>query len=150
MERSFLIVVLLGLAAAVGLALFSPYLSVIALIIAAVVLMTIAIGRDTVDLPDIEITLAEDARSILLRNTGNAPALQVHTSLVPSGVEFDVVSIPPEEIHEERLPEQMAEVKVVVRFKNNGGRAFQRTAVLSALHPQTDPFKPMFGIFGSK
>jgi hypothetical protein len=150
MERSLVIVVVLGLVAAAGLFFVSPYLSLIALVVAGVVAMTIAIGRDTYDLPDIEIALADDARAVLLRNRGNASALQVHASVVPIGVETDISSLAVEAIHELPLPGQVTEVKAVVTFENSRGQPFRRTALLSALHPQADPLKPAFGIFGYK
>lgn len=150
MERSLVIVIVLGLAAAAGLLLVSPYLSLIALVIAAVVVMALAIGRDSRDLPDIEASLAEDARSVMLRNTGNAPAHQVHASLVPIGVEVDLSSLAVDEVHELPLAEQVTEVKVVLTFKNSEEQPFHRTALLSALHPEQDPLRPAFNIFGYK
>ena len=150
MERSLVIVIVLGLAAAAGLLLVSPYLSLIALVITGIAVMALAIGRDARDLPDIQVSLAENARSIALRNTGNAPALEVHASLVPIDVEADLPTLAVEEIHEQPLPGQVAEVKVVVTFKNSKGQTFRRTALLSALHPESDPLRPAFGIFGYK
>jgi hypothetical protein len=150
MERSLVIVVVLGLAAAAGLLLVSPYLSLIALIIAGVVAMALGISRDTRDLPDIEATLSEDARSVMLRNRGNSPALQVHVSFVPSGVEVDLPSLAVEAVHEQPLPAQASEVKVVVTYNNSTGQPFRRTALLSALHAPEDPLRPAFGIFGYK
>ncbi len=145
-----MIVIVLGLAAAAGLLLVSPYLSLIALIIAGIVVMALAIGRDAQDLPDIEASFAENARSVMLRNTGNAPALEVHASLVPIDIEVDLSSLAVEAVHEQPLPDQVAEVKVVVTYKNSGGQAFRRTALLSALHPEPDLLRPAFGIFGWK
>lgn len=150
MERSLVIVVVLGLVAAAGLFVVSPYLSLIALVIACVVAMALAIGRDTRDLPDIEASLAEDARSIVLRNRGNAPALQVHVSVVPIGVETDLPSLAVEAIHAVPLPEQVTEVKGIVTYTNSRGQPFRRTTLLSALHPAEDPLRPAFGIFGYK
>ncbi|MEN6342764.1 MAG: hypothetical protein ABFC89_09420 [Methanospirillum sp.] len=150
MERSLVIVIVLGLVAAAGLFFVSPYLSLMALIIAGVVGMALAIGRDTHDLPDVVASLAEDARSIMLRNRGNAPALQLHVSIVPIGVDADIASLAVEEMHEQPLPEQVTEVKVVVTYKNSKGQPFRRTALLSALHPEEDPLRPPFGIFGYK
>lgn len=150
MERSLVIVIVLGLVAAAGLLLVSPYLSLMALIIAGVVAVSIWISRDARDLPEIEASLAEDARSIALRNTGNAPALQLHASLVPIGVEVDLPSLAVEAIHTEPLSQQVAEVKVVVNWRNGKGQAFHRTTLLSALHPQDDPLRPPFALFGWK
>ena len=143
-------VMVAGVGAAAGLLIVSPYLSLIALVIAGVVAMALVIGRDARDLPDIETSFAEDARSVMLRNTGIAPALEVHVSLVPLGVEADIPSLAVEAVHEQPLPEQVPEVKVVVSFKNRKGQAFRRTALLSALHPEQDPLRPAFGIFGYK
>ena len=148
MERSIVIVIVLGLVAAAGLYLVSPYLSLIVLVIAAVVAASFAISRDAVDLPDIAVTLAEDARSIVLRNSGNATALQVHASIVPVEIEFDLPSLGVEAIHEEPLPGQVTEVKAIVTFKNSMGQSFQRVELLSALRPEADPLRPTFPIFG--
>ena len=150
MERSSLIVIAAGLAAAAGLALISPYLSLMALIVAVVVLMVLAIGRDTRDLPDLQVALAEDARAIELRNRGNAPALGIRVALVPTGAEFEIASLAPDAVHELPLAEQMAEVKAIVSFQNGAGQKFRRSALLSALHPENDPLRPAFGIFGWK
>jgi len=150
MERSLVIVIVLGLAAAAGLLLVSPFLSLMALIIAGVAVMALAIGRDTRDLPDIEASLSEEARSVILRNRGNAPALQLHVSAVPIGVEVDLPSLAVEAVHELPLPGQVTEVKVVVTYNNSKGQPFRRTALLSALHPPEDPLRPAFGIFGYK
>lgn len=145
-----MIVIVLGLVAAAGLFVVSPYLSLMALIIAGIVAMALAIGRDTRDFPDIEALFAEDARSVMLRNRGNAPAFQVHASFVPIGVEVDLPSLEVEAAHEQPLPEQVAEVKVVVTYRNSKGQPFHRTALLSALHAQDDPLRPTFAIFGWK
>ncbi len=145
-----MIVIVLGLAAAAGLLLISPFLSLIALVIAGVAVMALAIGRDTRDLPDIEAELSEGARSVMLRNRGNAPALQLHVSAVPIGVEVDLPSLAVEAVHELPLPGQVTELKVVVTYTNSKGQPFRRTALLSALHAPEDPLRPAFGIFGYK
>ena len=150
MERSLVIVIVLGLAAAAGLLLISPFLSLMALIIAGVVAMALAIARDTRDLPDIEASLSEEARSVILRNRGNAPALKLHVSFVPIGVEVDLPSLGVEAVHELPLPGQASEVKVVVTYNNSKGQPFRRTALLSALHAPEDPLRPAFGLFGYK
>jgi hypothetical protein len=150
MERSLVIVVVLGLVAAAGLLLVSPYLSLIALVVAAVVAMALVIGRDARDFPDLEATLGDDARSVVLRNKGNAPAHQVHASFVPIGAELDLPALAVEATHEERLPQQVSELKVVVTYKNSKGQPFRRTELLSALHARDDPLRPPFAIFGWK
>ncbi len=147
MERSLVIVAVLGIVAAVGLFFISAYLSLMALIVAGVVAMAIAISREARDLPDIQIALAEDARSIRLRNSGNAPALEVHASFVPLDLEVNLPSLAVEAIHEVPLPAQVAEVKAVVAFKNGKGQTFRRTALLSALHPEEDLLRPPFALF---
>ena len=147
MERSSLLVLVIGVVAAVGLALISPYLALMALIIVGVVLMVLAIGHDTRDMPQLQIDLAEDARSVRIRNTGNAPALAIQAAFVPLGVEFTLASLAPEAIHEQVLPEQTPELKAVVSYQNSVGREFRETAHLSALHPEDDPFRPPFALF---
>ncbi|NLX50439.1 MAG: hypothetical protein GXY82_11350 [Methanospirillum sp.] len=148
MERSLVILIVLGVAATAGLIFVSPYLSMIAVVITAIAAMAIWIGRDAEDLPDIEIKLADDARAVRLRNTGNAPALRVHTSVVPINFDFDVASIAVDAVHEQPLPAQVSEVKAVVSFENARGEPFKRSQLLSALHADSDPLRPTFPIFG--
>ena len=81
-------------------------------------------------------------------HSGNATALQVHTSIVPVEIEFDLPSLGVEAIHEEPLPGQVTEVKAIVTFKNSTGQSFQRVELLSALRPEADPLRPTFPIFG--
>ncbi len=95
-----------------------------------------------------EIKLADDARAVRLRNTGNAPALRVHTSVVPINFDFDVASIAVDAVHEQPLPAQVSEVKAVVSFENARGEPFKRSQLLSALHADSDPLRPTFPIFG--
>ncbi|MGD9936457.1 MAG: hypothetical protein AB7S61_03150 [Methanoregulaceae archaeon] len=147
MERSFLVVLAIGVVAAAGLALISPYLSLIALIIVGVVLMVQKIGSDTHDLPDLQVEFSEDARAVIVENKGNAPAHGIHLSLVPIGVEADVPSLAPDAMHPVPLAEQVAEVKAIVTYRNGQGQEFRRSMVISALHSTGDLLRPSFALF---
>ncbi len=147
MERSYQVVLAIGVVAAAGLALISPYFSLMALIIVGVVLMVLKIGSDTHDLPDLQVDFSDDARAVIVENKGNAPAHGIHLSLVPTGVDADIQSLAPDAVHSVPLPEQVAEVKAVISFRNGSGQEFRRSMVISALHPTGDLLRPSFALF---
>ncbi len=147
MERSFLVVLAIGVAVAAGLALVSPFFSLIALIIVGVVLMVIWIGSDTRDLPDVQVDFSEDGHAVIVENKGNAPAQRVHVSLVPIGLEADVPSLAPDEAHPVPLAGQVAEAKAIITYQNGSGQTFRRTMVISVLHSSEDLFRPAFALF---
>lgn len=147
MERSFLVVLAIGVVAAAGLALVSPYFSLMALVIVGVVLMVLKIGADTHDLPDLQVEFSDDARAVIVENKGNAPAHGVHVSLVPIGIEADIPSLDPDASHLVPLSEQVAEVKALVTYRNGKGQEFRRSMVISSLHPTGDLLRPSFALF---
>jgi hypothetical protein len=130
--------------------LFSIYAAGIVFIILVVLVMSLLIMQDSTHLPDVVAELRADAKGIILYNTGNAPALDVHVALVPENIEFDLPSLAVEESHTHPVEKMIEEIKVVVTFKNEKGNAFSRIYRLSAIGEPFDPLKPMIPVFHYK
>ena len=147
MDKRSQIVLVLGIAITILLLLFNIYLAGIVFILVITLLMLLQIMQDRVSLPDVEASLTEDAKSIILKNSGNSPALHIHVALVPMDTEYDVPSLAVDESHTHPLDAMIEEVKVVVTFENEEKGTFSQTYALSALGNQYDPFKPMIPLF---
>jgi hypothetical protein len=138
-----------GIVISVGLFLIDIYLGGIALIITVALVMSQLIMNDTAFHPDIAAKLKDDAKAIILTNTGNSEALNIHAALVPLDLEYDLESLAVDGSHEFPLPKMIEEVKVVVTFENEKRNTFSSTFKLSSMG-EYDPLKPMVPIFGWK
>ena len=147
MDKRSQIVLVLGIAITILLLLFNIYLAGIVFILVITIVMLLQIMQDHLSLPDVEAGLAEDAKSIILRNSGNSDAFHIHVALVPMDTEYDVPSLAVDESHTHPLDAMIEEVKVVVTFENEEKGTFSQTYALSALGNQYDPFKPMIPLF---
>lgn len=147
MDRKVLMIAAVGLLLTLALALFNIYLAGVALIIVIVLVMSLFIMQDSTFLPDIEAELRSDAKAVVIRNSGNAPARKIHAALVPLNIEFDVPSLDVEKTSEYLLPSMIEQAKLVVTFENEKGGAFEREFSLNALNPPYDPLKPMIPMF---
>ena len=148
MDKKSQIVLVLGIVITLLLYLiFDIYLAGIFFVLAITLFMSMQIMRDSTYLPDVAASLADDAKSIILKNSGNSPALHIHVALVPMDTEYDVPSLAVDESHTHPLDAMIEEVKVVVTFENEEKGTFSQTYALSALGNQYDPFKPMIPLF---
>jgi hypothetical protein len=109
--------------------------------------MALMIMQDSVVLPDISASLTEDAKSIVIKNSGTSPASHIHVALVPVNDEYDVKSLGVDETHSHALPKMTPEVKAVITFEDEGNHSFSRSYSLSALGNEFEPFKPMIPLF---
>jgi len=147
MDKKSQIVLVVGIAITILLLLFNIYLAGIVLVLVITTGMLLQIMQDRPSLPDIVASLSEDAKSIMLKNSGNSDALHIHVALVPMNAEYDVPALAVDESHTHPLDAMITEVKVVVTFENEEKGSFFRTYALSALGEQYDPFKPMIPLF---
>jgi hypothetical protein len=147
MDKKSQIVLVLGLAVTIVLFFFNIYLAGIAFILVITVVMSLLIMQDSVSHPEMEANLAEDAKSVILKNSGNATAVNIHVALVPMNAEYDVPSLAVDQTHTHLLDAMVQEVKVVITFENEEKLAFSQTYALSALGNQYEPFKPMVPMF---
>jgi hypothetical protein len=137
-----------GLIVSLALALINVYLAGIALIIFIVLVMSLAIMRDSRFLPNVGVTLRDDAKGVVLVNRGSAPAYHIHLALVPLNIEFDVPSLAVDARYDHPLSDMISEAKAVITWENEQGEKFSHTARLSPLGSDEDEIlKPMFPLF---
>lgn len=148
MDKKSQIVLVLGIVITILLYfIFDIYLAGIFFILAIALFMSLLIMQDSKYLPEVGASLADDAKSIILKNTGNSTALHIHVALVPMNTEYDVPSLAVDETHAYPLDSMIEEVKVVVTFQNEKNGAFSQTYALSSLGNEFDPLKPVIPLF---
>ncbi|MFA5266980.1 MAG: hypothetical protein WC379_03335 [Methanoregula sp.] len=150
MDKKITAVLAAGILVTILLYFIDIYLAGIAFIILVAIVMSLLIMRDTAFLPQVDVKLREDAKAIVLSNTGNSPALKIHVALVPMNIEYTVDSLAEDQAHEYLLPSMVAEVKAVITYTNENGQQFSHTRRLSASEEEFDPLKPMIPVFGWK
>lgn len=150
MDRKLQILLVAGILITIILYTVNIYLAGIAFVLIVTLGMSLMIMQDSTFLPDIVAELSEDSRAVIIRNSGNAIAKNVHVALVPINIEFDKPSLAIEETLLHQTGQMMDTVKVVISFENEKGTPFSRTFQLSALGGSFDPLKPMIPIFGYK
>jgi hypothetical protein len=147
MDKKSQIVLVLGLVISILLSFYNIYLAGIVFILFVTVIMSMLIMQDSVSRPDVTADLSDDAKSIILKNSGNATALNIHVALVPMNTEYDMPSLAVDEIHTRQLGSMIQNVKVVVKFENEEKVIFSRSYALSALGTEYEPFKPIIPVF---
>ena len=108
--------------------------------------MSLFIMQDTKNLPDVVVELKEDAKGVVVRNSGNSDAVNVRVALVPVNIEYRIQTIAPDQVNEYPFESMLAEAKAVVTFENVMGDAFSRSYDLSA-RGSYDPLRPMIPLF---
>lgn len=150
MDRNQKIVLVAGGLITLALLFIDYFVALIALVCLLTLLMSIHIMGETADFPLVTADLSEDARRIILTNTGTAVANNIHLALVPLNIEFDHPSLGPDERSSLELESMVSEAKAVVTYENAGGERFQRSYPLAALRAGHDPTEPMFPVFGKR
>jgi len=100
--------------------------------------------------PEITGYLRGDAKAIILKNTGNDRAEEIHTSIVPHDIEFKTPSLNPGETCEHPLESMLKEGKCYTTYRNSEEKEFAHTNMLSSLDDEEDLLKPMFPTFAWK
>jgi hypothetical protein len=147
--------VVLVIAALTTIALFfiDFFFGAMAVIVLAVLFMSFWIMGETTHFPDVVASLPENARGIILSNRGNDVAKEIHITLVPHNLEFDLPSLEADATHLFALPQMVEKVKVLLTYKNREGGSISRSYNLSSLnetHGEEDLLKPAFPMFGWK
>ena len=148
MDKNQKIVLVMGGLIVLGLLTIEPFFALIALILVLAILMSLRIMGDTEDYPLVTAGLSEDAREIIVINTGTGKAQKIHVALVPLDIVFEVASLDPDEESGFSLPSMVSEAKAVVTNEKAEGQQFQRSYPLTALgagHDLTEPLIPIFG-----
>ena len=150
MEKNTKILLALGISITIFLLFIDIYLAGIAGVILITILMSLRIMQDTTGIPEIVATLRDDAKAIILTNTGNARAEKIHVALVPLNIEFDIPLLEAESTYEFSLNAMVEEIKIAITYQNENGRLFSRSSKLSAFGEEPDLLKPMIPIFNWK
>ncbi|HIH27762.1 MAG TPA: hypothetical protein HA256_07320 [Methanoregulaceae archaeon] len=148
MERNHKI--LLGAVLAITIILFfvNIYAAGTAAIIFIALVMSVWIMQDSQLHPEIVATLRNEAKSLELRNQGNATAYALHVVIIPHDVELDIPMLGEEERYVYTFDKMVDEAKVVVSFTNEKKQQYKKTFLLSALgKSEDDLLKPMFPLF---
>jgi hypothetical protein len=148
MERNYTI--LLVIAGLITLLLFivNFWFGLMAVIVLLALIMSVYIMQDTIGHPDVLAVLEDEAKSLGVRNRGNAPAFNIHVAVVPYNVEFDIPALQIEERYTHSLERMVEEAKVVVTFQNERGIRYSKTYMLNALGKgDEDLLKPTFPLF---
>jgi len=129
--------------------------------VAAIIVATLYIGQAMMNTsakfvyhPEVKGYLKDDAKGVILKNTGKAEAKKIHVALVPLNIEFDVQRLEPEEKYEYEQDSMIEEAKIVITYENEAGKTFSWDNVLSALSGTDDDdddlLKPAFPMFSWK
>ena len=135
MDRNQKIVLVAGGLITLALLFIDYFVALIALVCLLTLLMCLHIMRETADFPLVTADLSEDARRIILTNTGTAAANNIHLALVPLNIEFDHPSLGPDERSSlERVDGSEASGR---HLRERRGERFQRSYPLTALRADT-------------
>jgi hypothetical protein len=149
MDRNQSILIIAGVVLTLIAFLFNIYAGGVVLILLAVIAMSFFIMNETKTLPDVVVELSQNAKVVIVRNSGNADAVNVRVSLVPLNIEYTVQALAADQVNEYPLDAMLPEAKAVVTFENVMGTAFSRSYDLSA-RGSYDPLKPMIPLFRYK
>jgi hypothetical protein len=124
------------------------YLGATGAIILVALTVSVFIMEDSRILPELTVRLGDDAKKVVVENSGNAPAYRIHVALVPLDLEFDLPELAADARHEYPLPRMIDEAKAAVTYDDANSVQTSRTFTLSALGKgDDDPLKPMFPLF---
>lgn len=147
MEKNHILLLALGIVITLILFFIDIYLAGIAGVLFITLLMSLLIMQDTKGIPDITVSLSEDAKTILLTNKGNSTAVKIHGATVPVNLEFDIPVLPEDATHQIPLATMVDEIKVLITYENETGKSFSFSSRLSAMDEEPDLLKPMIPIF---
>jgi hypothetical protein len=150
MKRNQLAIIAAGLIISAILAVISPYLAGIAIILVIALAMSFQIYQDSYRLTDLAVVLSENARVVTIINRGNTRIQNIKVSLIPLDMEFQVPELAVEGKFAYKLPQMINEARAVVEFEDKNGRKYNKSFELSALHTHDDLLKPMFPTFDWK
>jgi len=152
--RQAALVALAGVALFIYLAFIGQFAASIAVMIILIIGMTIYMTRLSKkfgDIPELTAKLSPDAKSVVIRNSGNTSAMRVHVALVPLDIEYDIAEVPGEEEHTYPLDNMISEAKAFITWKDIEGHDFSHESNISALgRGEDDLLKPMFPMFDIK
>jgi uncharacterized protein involved in high-affinity Fe2+ transport len=147
MDSKTKILLIAGILVTIILAFFDIYLAGIVGIIFIAIFMSLLIMKDTTGWPEVVAKLRDDAKAIVLSNTGNARAEKIHVTLIPLNTDYDIPSLEVDAVYEIPVEMMIQEIKVVLSYTGETGRMYSGSAKLSAFGDDPDLLKPMIPIF---
>jgi hypothetical protein len=147
MDKRIQIILVLGILITIASLFYDIYLAGIVGVIFIAIIMSLMIMQDTTGIPEVVAKLSEDAKSIVLINTGNARAEKIHVTLVPNNIEFDIASLDVDSAYEYSLGTMVQEIKIKITYSNENGRLFSSSKKLSVFDEEPDLLKPMIPTF---
>ena len=152
--RQAAVVGLAGVVLFLYLSLTGQFLASIIVMVVLIIAMTIfmtKLGKKFGDIPELTAKLSPDAKNVIIRNSGNTSAMQIHVALVPLNIEYDITEISPDEEYSYSLGEMINEAKAFITWKDAEGHDFSHESTISALgRGEDDLLKPMFPMFDIK
>lgn len=147
MDKKITILIILGILITIAAAFYDIYLGGIVGMIFVAVIMSLMIMQDTTGIPEIVPKLTDDGKGIILSNTGNARAENIHVTLVPNNIEFDIASLDVDASYEYSLGIMVQEIKTRITYSNENRRLFSSSKKLSVFEEDPDLLKPMIPMF---
>ena len=147
MDKRIQVILVLGIIITIVSAFIDMYLAGIVGVIFIAIIMSLMIMQDTTGIPEVVAKLSDEAKSIILTNTGNARAEKIHVTLVPGNGEFDIPSLDVDSSYEYSLVSMVQEIKIKITFSNENGRLFSSSKKLSVFDEEPDLLRPMVPMF---
>jgi hypothetical protein len=147
MDKRIQIILVLGILITIASAFLDMYLAGIVGMIFIAIIMSLVIMQDTTGIPEVVTKLSEDAKSIVLTNTGNARAEKIHVILIPSNIEFDIDSLDVDAVYEYSLGTMVQEIKIKITYSNENKSVFSSSKKLSVFEEEPDLLRPMIPMF---
>ena len=147
MDKRIQVILVLGIIITIISAFLDMYLAGIVGVIFIAIIMSLIIMQDTTGIPEVVVKLSDEAKSIILTNTGNARAENIHVTLIPSNVEFDVPSLDVDTSYEYPLGSMVQEIKIRITWSNENKRPFSSSKKLSVFDEEPDFLRPMVPMF---
>ncbi|MGD1005526.1 MAG: hypothetical protein ABR887_08920 [Methanoregulaceae archaeon] len=148
MEKRYTAILLAGLVVCIILFFVSIYLAGMAAIILVVLVMSFFIMQDSKSLPEIDVSLSDNAKTISVINRGNDIAMKIRVAIVPHNIEFEIGSLAADAKYDYPLSTMLNEGKAVATYQNKKGLKYSQTFRLSALGKSNDDLlKPVIPLF---
>jgi len=147
MDKNIKIFIVLGIIITIAAYFYDIYLAGIVGVIVIALIMTMMIMRDTTGIPEVVAKLNDDAKGIVLTNTGNARAEKIHGTLIPDNLDFDIASLEVDSTYVYPLDRMVQEIKINLTYSNENGRLFTSSKKLSVFDEEPDLLRPLIPMF---
>jgi hypothetical protein len=147
MDKRLQVILVLGIIITIVSAFLDMYLAGIVGVIFIAIIMSLMIMQDTTGVPEVVVKLSDEAKSIILTNTGNARAEKIHVTLIPGNAEFDIASLDVDSTYEYSLGSMVQEIKIKITWSNENKRLFSSSKKVSVFDEDPDLLRPMVPMF---